>query len=387
VSTLGNVTKSVEEKPIHSLTDLMIAKSPGVTILPGTELGGAPSVRIRGVSSVSLSNAPIWYVDGVRFSANTLSSGTDVNFSLLSTLNPEEIEDIEIVKGPSAATLYGTNAANGVVLITTKKGKAGSTRWTWSTEQRSVVDRVPYQAMYANWGHDPANASRRIRCQLSSMVTPAFSVAQGADCVSDSLTSYNYMTDKENTFVHNGKGSLYGVNISGGTDAVRFFVSGDVDNEIGPIEMPAYEIRRFDSLHVSVPDHWRHPSAQQRSAFRGNLSAALSPKFDLGFNAGFTKQDRPHSAGERSDHRALLRRHAELRLQGLSRVASRRAVSTRFRPRPTAHRFTTRCSSRRVTSCRSHSSRACSASRAARTRAGGRSAGCRTKAPSAWTWR
>ena len=170
ISTLGDVGKRVEEIPTHNLSDLMIAKSPGVTILPGTELGGAPSVRIRGVSSISLSNAPIWYVDGVRYAADGLRSGTDVGFSLLNSLNPEDIEDIEIVKGPSAATLYGTNAANGVVLITTKKGHAGQTRWSWTAEGRTVDDRVPYQAMYANFGHDPATGSI-LRCQLATMVT------------------------------------------------------------------------------------------------------------------------------------------------------------------------------------------------------------------------
>ena len=101
-----------------------------MTLLPGTELGGAPTVRIRGVSSISLTNAPIWYIDGVRYSAGSLSSGTDVSFSMLNNINPEDIEDIEIVKGPSAATLYGTDATNGVVVITTKKGRAGSTKWT-----------------------------------------------------------------------------------------------------------------------------------------------------------------------------------------------------------------------------------------------------------------
>src|SRR5205085_11517017 len=115
VSTLGDVGKRVEQTKINTFADLLVAKSPGVVVLPGTTLGGAPTVRVRGVSSISLSNAPIWYVDGVRYSAGSLSSGTDVNFSLLNSLNPEEIEDIEIVKGPSAATLYGTNAANGVV--------------------------------------------------------------------------------------------------------------------------------------------------------------------------------------------------------------------------------------------------------------------------------
>lgn len=297
ISTLGNVGKRVEETPNHTLSDLLIAKSPGVTLLPGTELGGAPTIRIRGVSSVSLSNAPIWYVDGVRYSAgglgtnSSLSSGTDVNFSLLNSLNPEEIEDIEIVKGPSAATLYGTNAANGVVVITTKKGRAGSTRWTWSAEGRTVDDRVPYQDMYANFGHDAAVPSRTIRCQLATMKTSAFTPASGQVCVPDSLTHYNYMTDPSRTFVHLGHGSLFGGNVSGGNEAVRFFASGDMDNETGPIQMQGFEVSRFDSLHVPVRDEWFHPEAQQRASFRGNLSATLSPKFDLSVSSGFSKLD------------------------------------------------------------------------------------------------
>jgi TonB-linked SusC/RagA family outer membrane protein len=285
VSTLGDVGKRVEEVPTHNLTDLMIAKSPGVTLLPGTELGAAPTVRIRGVSSISLSNAPIWYVDGVRYGASALSSGTDAGFSLLNSLNPEEIEDIEIVKGPSAATLYGTNAANGVVVITTKKGRAGTTRWNWSAEGRTVDDRVPYQDMYANFGHDSKGVVSR--CQLATMTTSKFT----GSCTSDSVTKYNWMTDPAATFVKLGHGSLFGGNVSGGNDAVRFFASGDLDNEIGPIQMPSYELARFDSARTPVRDEWYHPSAQQRASFRGNINASLSPKFDLNITSGFSKLD------------------------------------------------------------------------------------------------
>jgi TonB-linked SusC/RagA family outer membrane protein len=284
VSTLGDVGKRVEEVPTHTISDLMVGKSPGVTMLPGGELGTAPSIRIRGVSSISLSNAPIWYIDGVRYATDALNSGTDADFSLLNSLNPEEIEDIEIVKGPSAATLYGTNAANGVIVITTKKGRAGATHWNWSAEGRSVQDRVPYQAMYANWGHDPVTLKPK-RCLLSSMITSA---NPGGNCVSDSLTSYNYMTDPSRTFVHDGNGKMFGGNVSGGTSAVRFFASGDYDDEIGPIKMQDFYIQRFDSLHVNVEDEWIHPSAMQRANFRGNLTASLSPKFDLSVNSGFS---------------------------------------------------------------------------------------------------
>ena len=67
------------------------------------------------------------------------------------------------------------------------------------------------------------------------------------------------MKDPDHTFVHLGHGSLFGGNVSGGNDAVRFFASGDIDNEIGPIQMPNFEMARFDSAHVPVRDEWYHP--------------------------------------------------------------------------------------------------------------------------------
>src|SRR5439155_27331462 len=111
ISTLGDVNKRVETSAINSMADLLVAKSPGVIVLPSPVTGGSPTIRVRGISSINLSNAPIWVVDGVRYLANTTSSAGANSLSLLNNLSPEEIEDIEIVKGPSAATLYGTNAA------------------------------------------------------------------------------------------------------------------------------------------------------------------------------------------------------------------------------------------------------------------------------------
>ncbi len=172
LATITDVGKKVEESEISTTADLITGKAPGVVVLPGSTLGGAPTVRVRGVSSISLSNAPIWVVDGVRISTGNLSSGTDTQFSLLNTLNPDEIEDIEIVKGPSAATLYGTDAANGVVVVTTKKGHAGASRWSFFGEEGNVDDRTNYPDMYANWGHTLANPSNNVRCQFATMAPP-----------------------------------------------------------------------------------------------------------------------------------------------------------------------------------------------------------------------
>ena len=69
----------------------------------------------------------------------------------MNDLNPDDIENIEIVKGPSAATLYGTAAANGVVLITTKKGRAGSAKWSFFTEQGSIKDKPWWLILLPEW--------------------------------------------------------------------------------------------------------------------------------------------------------------------------------------------------------------------------------------------
>src|SRR5512146_1863072 len=102
ISTLGDVGHRVETSPVTDVQGLLVAKAPGVNILPGN----AGQIHIRGVNSLALNNNPIWVVDGVRFNAGSVNVGIGgTQTSLLNGLNPDEIEDIERVKGPSAATL------------------------------------------------------------------------------------------------------------------------------------------------------------------------------------------------------------------------------------------------------------------------------------------
>ena len=177
----------VEETPISNIADLLVAKAPGVIMNPPNMTGAAPVIRIRGLNSLSLSNAPIMIVDGVRYFSSAVSGGVGgTNISLMNNLSPEEIEDIEIVKGPSAATLYGTDAANGVIVVTTRKGKAGVARWSWFAEPGVVDDRNNYPSTYAIWGHNPSTG-KVSRCQLATMTATT--------CVSDSVTSINIAKD------------------------------------------------------------------------------------------------------------------------------------------------------------------------------------------------
>ena len=286
VTALTDVNSKVETTPVANIADLLVAKAPGVIVLPGAMTGDNATVRIRGLSSLAtggsgISNDPIYIIDGVRLAAGTIGLGTGgTTGSMLNTLDPNEIEDIEIVKGPSAATLYGTDAANGVIVISTKKGHAGATRWTWYGQGESVSDRNPYPTDYASWGHDPTTSAVK-RCTL-------ITISQKT-CSFDSLTSFNPLRNDSTTPIRLGHRDGYGMNASGGSDQVRFFVSGDLANEMGPLHMPQFAQRTLDSLGVAqIRDEWVNPEAFQSQSFRANISAAFSPKFDFNGNAGFS---------------------------------------------------------------------------------------------------
>jgi TonB-dependent SusC/RagA subfamily outer membrane receptor len=127
--------------PVRSMQDLINARAAGVVVMPGTGMVGSGSrIRIRGTSTFSLSGDPLIYVDGVRVN-NETGSGISVQafgsgvVSRLNDFDPSQIESIEILKGPAAATLYGTEAARGVINIITKKGVEGGHRFSMTVRQ------------------------------------------------------------------------------------------------------------------------------------------------------------------------------------------------------------------------------------------------------------
>jgi TonB-linked SusC/RagA family outer membrane protein len=283
LSTISAPTH-VEQGAVSNMADLLVAKAPGVVIAPPNMSGSAPVIRIRGLNSLSLSNAPIMIVDGVRFFSSSISPGVGgTNESFMNSLSPEEIEDVEIVKGPSAATLYGTDAANGVIVVTTKKGRAGSSRWNWFASTQRVEDRNNYPATYALWGHNPTTG-KVARCELATM-TPT-------TCVVDSTTSFDLSATPGITPIANGMNTNYGGQVSGGSEAVRYFVAADLFNEVGPYKMPGFAQQWLvDTAKASVRDEWIHPEAFQRQNIRANVSASVSPKFDVNVSTGFSKSD------------------------------------------------------------------------------------------------
>jgi len=95
--------------------------------------GAAQQIRIRGIGSITASSAPLFVIDGMPVNTGDASSLTNSS-NLLASINPNDIESLSVLKDASAASIYGSRAANGVIIINTKKGKAGKTKIRLDTE-------------------------------------------------------------------------------------------------------------------------------------------------------------------------------------------------------------------------------------------------------------
>ena len=277
-------------RSVSQLADLMNSKAAGIQVLPGTQTGVGSRVRIRGTSSLSLTNNPIYIIDGVRVESSTGSSSLSVGGSTIARtvdLNPEEIQNIEIVRGPSASTLYGTDAANGVIVITTKKGVAGPPQWTFYTEQTGIKDLNEYPDAYRGWrtgtAANTSTPSNAVQCFLSQ-------VAQGI-CVQDSVTTYNLFKDKDATPYGWGYRQQHGLQLRGGTDALRYFVSGEYEDEDGVTKVAEFDKRYMARTARSLSEIQQSPNRLTRGTGRVNLNLTLPHNADMGFGVSYNSQD------------------------------------------------------------------------------------------------
>jgi TonB-linked SusC/RagA family outer membrane protein len=254
---------SVPKAAVNSVNDLLSSRASNVLVTQtsGTT-GGGSRIRIRGSNSISLSNEPLIIIDGVRATSDVGGSSIAIggqNPSRLDDLNPDEIENIEIIKGPAAAALYGTAAANGVVQITTKRGKAGATKWTMFADGGSVRDVTDYPANFAQIGRT-SGGRRTTGCNLDAQALKTCTP------VADSLVSFNPLEFNGGPFV-NGWREAYALNATGGTDVTQYFLSGEYGREQGV----------YPNNGVT------------RHSARTNVTGQLSPKVDFGVKFGFSQ--------------------------------------------------------------------------------------------------
>jgi TonB-linked SusC/RagA family outer membrane protein len=261
----GNAVARVEltEERVPALPSFSAALSgqaAGVQVLASSGTAGTGSrIRIRGANSLSLSNEPLIIIDGVRVQGGGSSSSIAVGGqapSRLDDLNPEEIESIEVLKGPAASGLYGTQAANGVVQITTKRGRAGATQWNTYVERGRTEDVSAFPDNYGAFG-DYGGGDVEFFCDLPTV---------GAEgCTQTEIVRFNPLKDARTTPFRTGARTQIGANVAGGVERVGYFLSGEQDREAGVYQT----------------------NAVNRTSLRANLRAFLTEKLDVNVSSGF----------------------------------------------------------------------------------------------------
>ena len=219
--TSVDVSDVVNRSAVNTVTEVLQAKTPGLTLIPGSgSAGTSANYRLRGAGSIYAGNNPTIYVDGVRISDRGQGNfGVfGQNTTALDAINPNDIESIEVIKGPAAATLYGAEAAAGVIQIITKRGRAGRTRWEARTEVGT-----------SEWADElkPVNYGVATAARLADPVGhPGYVGLQEGDIISHRVLT-------EPGALRKGDIRKFSLSASGGTDRYTYFVSGVSNREEG----------------------------------------------------------------------------------------------------------------------------------------------------------
>ncbi len=267
-----------DQQPLPAITtgsQLLEGKAAGVVI---TQSGGASGsgarIRIRGGNSLSGSNEPLLIIDGVRVNSDPSSTAIGVGGqspSRINDLKPEDIENIEILKGPAATGLYGTQAANGVIQVTTKRGVRGRTQYTAFAEGGALDNPYTFPLNTRAYGKR-ANGTTTRNCQLQSL-------ASGVCVQQDSLQAFQPLDDSRTTPFRVGDRQRYGASASGGGERATYYLSGDYENEKGVYQNSG--IRRVN--------------------LRSNATAQLRSNLDITANLGYLNLNNPRPQNDNND--------------------------------------------------------------------------------------
>jgi TonB-linked SusC/RagA family outer membrane protein len=232
-NSVGNIpVQEMELGPINTMQELLTGRTAGVTVRSsGGTTGAGHRIRIRGANSASLSNEPLLIIDGVQVTSrggqfiSTASSGqTAVR---INDLNPEDIESIEILRGPAASALYGTAAANGVIQIVTRKGRTGPAQWSYYAEYGELEDKNDFPDNVRAYGRAPNGT--RVLCPLfGATVSQA-----NRNCQPQEYEVLNVLKDPRTTPFRTGTRHKLGANVSGGSATTTFYLSGELEDENG----------------------------------------------------------------------------------------------------------------------------------------------------------
>lgn len=266
-ATVNISAKTIEARPITSVTSVLEGNTGIMTTTGSGQPGESPTVRIRGVGSVNASNNPLVVLDGFPYAGDLVD------------INPYDIESITVLKDASSAALYGSRAANGVIMVTSKKGKEGglkvnfktthgfSSRGTSEYEKVGIFEYVPlmYEAMRNGFivgGTTPENASANARAQvMNKLGVNPFNVPDGEVITADGKMNPNASLlyndfDWEGAISRTGYRGEYSLNASGGTDKATYMMSVGYLKENGHIICSDMERMNAKAIIDVSPVRW-----------------------------------------------------------------------------------------------------------------------------------
>ena len=234
-NSIAQINTSKIQQPPASVDGLLQGRAAGMTVMPSSAMAGSGSmIRLRGNVSVAMSNQPLIYVDGVRIrsdgyarnvppTGSDLRSGNDIA-SPLNDINPADIERIEIIKGAAAATLYGTEAAAGVIQIFTKHGHTGKPQWSFQ------IDQGFSRAL--KFGPDPSEAppgDTIPQVYRDSFPDRFRGLPKVGVSRAGGTSSYLFI----DPWLRDAYRQRYTLSVGGGGESLRYFVSGLMTDEDG----------------------------------------------------------------------------------------------------------------------------------------------------------
>ena len=279
-------TQTIRDQPVTNVVEGLTGRLPGVLIQQNTGApGNAPSIKVRGLGSISAGNGPLIVVDG-----QPLNSGGLTNAGGLQQLNPNDIDKIDVLKDASATAIFGSRGANGVVLVTTKRGRSGQPRisvdyYTGVQEVSKKMDLLTSQ-QFAEYGKQATNTAYLERVAGASADDPnskrqaeqRYRYPRGEFPGIDfdnpaTLQNIDYQA----LIFQRAPISNYQVSASGGSEKVQYFVSGNYITQNGIIKQ----------------------SGLDRYTVRSNIDAQLSSKLKVGlnFSPSYTLEKRVNSDG------------------------------------------------------------------------------------------
>ncbi|HSQ46988.1 MAG TPA: TonB-dependent receptor [Lutibacter sp.] len=265
---IASVSSSdINNIPIASMQGALTGKAAGVQITQiNGKVEGGVKMRIRGVSSISSSQEPLYVIDGMPL-INDDESVSEAPINPLISLNPNDIESIQILKDASSAAIYGARGTNGVVLITTKQGKSGKTKvslntstgWSEATNKMKWLNAEQYVELFTEASTNSYGAEDTWLTEEGGYFDW---MSNGKDWRTGEVD-----TDWQDLALVKGSVQEHNFSISGGTDKTLFFISGGYNDTQG--------IVRGNSL--------------DRYSFRGNVDHKISDNFRVGMNTSLSK--------------------------------------------------------------------------------------------------